>query len=637
MKFNFAWISEDQEPSPEDLKRCEERIFHLRIWEEEGCLPQAQITIPRPLSGVLVGGGKRFGFISVMTVDGKAIPLFKGSVVNCPVEIDGETIRLHFMAQGPERDQNLKKLLRQLHQDPVWDPLFVSEDKRQDADLVDLLEAKASHLYWDRVSDEVHLNDLLVGKSVISLKGNYYYDSLKLKLVHSPLEAIDMCVTANWVQRYQGSHTLDPVLRGHLKEGVLASYSGEHLEERWWKADQRMGLSGYRIKEASLERMRDTHGRLPIWVAPQDPLVKSAGRMKGLVGGTKPHKVHFKRSVFRPSLGVIWRYVQPRREKVLFTLRHEVQDLAFPPRTKKSLHFHLMRVAEGEECAYWASEIYYTKGESIEANNAIYEAKRSHRGSQSFEEDLKKGEWELVSEKKNYALQQSRGTYFTTDRGKQSLERALEIAKAYLAASSRCIEISFCCSLGQALEWTCRDSLSLEDPRLPGGKAMGKIKSLTFEAMGETGTQRAYVTIACCIGKGPLKPISQHGTEESYTVESVLEGSYALQGNSLKTHSGLVYKEYRTQVPERGHLYPEFLGASDILREVTVVNDADFQKEKLQNLQYPVSHNILRDLEEHKTRLNLRLEDLRTTRLLEHIITLEIPQAWSGPQHIKLS
>src|SRR5579863_4833561 len=151
MKFNFAWISEDQEPSLEDLKRCEERIFQLRIWEEEGCLPQAQITIPRPQAGVLVGGGKRVALISAVPEGGKAIPLFKGSVVNCPVEIDGETIRLHFMAQGPKRDQNLKKLMRQLHHDPVWDPLFIPEDKRQEADLVDLLEAKTTHLYWDRV------------------------------------------------------------------------------------------------------------------------------------------------------------------------------------------------------------------------------------------------------------------------------------------------------------------------------------------------------------------------------------------------------------------------------------------------------------------------------------------------------
>ena len=95
-----------------------------------------------------------------------------------------------------------------------------------------------------------------------------------------------------------------------------------------------------------------------------------------------------------------------------------------------------------------------------------------------------------------------RRAYFTTERGHASVAYLANIAAARLLASARCVEISFEVPFSYAADLSLRKSGSILDPRLPGGGAMGKIKSYTIFANGSSGEAGCRVTLGCTPGYG---------------------------------------------------------------------------------------------------------------------------------------
>lgn len=95
----------------------------------------------------------------------------------------------------------------------------------------------------------------------------------------------------------------------------------------------------------------------------------------------------------------------------------------------------------------------------------------------------------------------SRGFYFPTDRGTQSFEYLICVARASLLMSARTVKITFNCRMERALGMTCRNSVRLYDRHIPGGTAIGKVTSIRITADGE-GTMLGTVTISCASGYG---------------------------------------------------------------------------------------------------------------------------------------
>jgi hypothetical protein len=96
------------------------------------------------------------------------------------------------------------------------------------------------------------------------------------------------------------------------------------------------------------------------------------------------------------------------------------------------------------------------------------------------------------------------GVYFATERGAQSIEYLIAVARARLAAAARAVlitvEIPF--QLGVAFGLSCRQSALLTDPRLPGGQASGKVMSYTLASRGDGGDQTCRIQMGCTIGRG---------------------------------------------------------------------------------------------------------------------------------------
>ena len=88
--------------------------------------------------------------------------------------------------------------------------------------------------------------------------------------------------------------------------------------------------------------------------------------------------------------------------------------------------------------------------------------------------------------------------FFPTSRGQQSVEYAVNRARAKIRMRSRAIEISWECPIEMVLGMSCRMNATIYDPRIPSGVATGKVISYGMTAKG--GKIRGKVTIGCSVG-----------------------------------------------------------------------------------------------------------------------------------------
>ncbi len=92
-------------------------------------------------------------------------------------------------------------------------------------------------------------------------------------------------------------------------------------------------------------------------------------------------------------------------------------------------------------------------------------------------------------------------SYFASARGQVSIEYLGSLVRAKLLYRARCIEITFDCEYRLGVDLTTRKTVTLHDPRIAGGVALGKIKHVELSVDGG-GAAIAHVTLACCAGLG---------------------------------------------------------------------------------------------------------------------------------------
>jgi hypothetical protein len=118
-----------------------------------------------------------------------------------------------------------------------------------------------------------------------------------------------------------------------------------------------------------------------------------------------------------------------------------------------------------------------------------------------------------------------RRQYFVTDRGLQSVEYLIAMARAHLLVRSRAVEVEFQCRFERAVTLNCRKNARLFDSRrLPGGNALGKIISYSFAANGDTGELIGRVVMGCAIGYGGA--VAEVSGYPTYVEEGYVEPGY---------------------------------------------------------------------------------------------------------------
>lgn len=120
-----------------------------------------------------------------------------------------------------------------------------------------------------------------------------------------------------------------------------------------------------------------------------------------------------------------------------------------------------------------------------------------------------------------------RNSYLITDRGHDSLAYLLALCRVRLLARARAVNVSFTTTLAVGAALSLRHTVTLTDPRIPGGTATGKVVSLTLSGDATSGVHKADVTIACAVGRGNELGEIPTGTPE-YVDPSYISTGYQI-------------------------------------------------------------------------------------------------------------
>lgn len=632
MKFYFAWCHEEDHFDPQIHAREDESLFSLEILGQEATYPTACVQLVNPRCGLLNPARQQWAFISGDRGQGVEL-LFRGRVLSIPEHIDGETLKILFIAEPTDAQEILLHLHQTLKEAPFWDPLFIQEDHQENP--FESLEARAALYCWSRTAAKVTLSDYFRGQEKLVLKENFFRDSLKISRTATPLAAIEVTLTAEWIQRYEGRTDISRLLRAKFPEGLINTLTGQSLEKGWWRRGERMGRSGYWVAQSELREIQPKYtGALnlypahskPFWMSPYDPLNETK----------KPQIKRFKRSWYLPKLVLGWHYRQRRRENLHFKLEQKTQTVAYEaPRTRK-LHLHLQNLMLAEDFHPWKPDWVYSRGYRVIEKGLVYECLRTHHSPKCFTEDLAK--WRCLGKQPDIPLEKGRGSFFLTDRGRQAFEHALEIAQAHLAATARAITLKVEAPLETLWDISCDHTLEIEDPRLPGGKAQGKVIAYALKVEGKTGRHWAQVSLGISVGAQDHPPQVTREASLHYVDGDYMEaGTYQLESKAWRASpSGFVYEGWGDQISHRGYHYPERLRATDIVEDIVVKNTAEEQNQALQVAQYPNRHHVKSVLKEIATEMRIVLADLQGLGTLTHDLYEKIPMVWSAPPQIDL-
>ncbi|MCE3230908.1 MAG: hypothetical protein K0R52_836 [Alphaproteobacteria bacterium] len=428
------------------------------------------------------------------------------------------------------------------------------------------LEARSALFAWDRLTGQVSVSDLFQGRCVLDVTDVFFADSLKVSLAETPLSHISVTLTAEWVQEASGEVSLGRKIAAAFPGGMINTLTPHALEATWFKEGQKLGRSGFWVVESHLNQVTPPRTGVLDVYPTLTPEVMTGDELT-----QAPKTLRAKRFWMSGTVVLGWRYRQKRREVVQVTVSQKTQlDGAIRPLTR-TLHLHLQQVAPAV-------------------------------GS----------------------------TFFLTSRGRQAVDHALEVARAHLAASARCLEIEICLPFEAGLALSMDHSVCLVDARIPGGRALGKVVAYSLRQDGLKAC--AWVRFAASIGAEPERtpfPETTFYAEPAY-------GDTGMPPYH-QTASGLVYASYAHQRPQEGMIEGANLSVHDLVKDVFVSHDAERQIQALQSQQYPVRQNIKSVLEEVPTVISLDLADLRTQGVVEHVIQLQTIGLWTAPCQVDVS
>ncbi|WP_032112223.1 hypothetical protein [Candidatus Paracaedibacter symbiosus] len=435
MRFFLNWIDVNSLPTGEEITKTDLDILDLVITQREGEIALCQLTVP--LTSPLKQNSQAILFVEV---EGKRTPLFKGKLMDLPLQINDWQQVIEFYAIPYDAKEKLAQLRDEIQQSGNWDELFIEESSRQDP--VEALEATPSLFCWDPVSHAVELSDLFQGRRIRKYdETQILKDTLSIKIAGLPKPYIKVSVVAEWIQEVRGELNLFPLIEKHFNGGRINTLTAKGLISSWPRTGQILGRSGYAVVESRLAPFTPgTTGSLGLYPQMTQKIIFADEPVKS---------VHLKHSWFTGKLKLEWNYRQRRREITTFKLHHQNQLLQRSEFKKLDLVLNLADISQ-----------------------------------------------QLPSP--------SAPSFFETERGKKAIMHAIKIARCHLAASARGIEVSFKVPFAEAISLSMDDSIQIRHHAFHGDSATGKLVSYKLSASFEKSWAELKVAIAAGIGEEGL-------------------------------------------------------------------------------------------------------------------------------------
>lgn len=483
-KIYFAWVSPEEVFNPATHSREDEDVFSVRISESEGEFALATVEIRNPRAGLLSPARLQRCFISAEIIGRTSTStqlLFGGRVVGIPVSLGRETVELEFIARPDDWTTKQAALLSELKASPRHHAALVSDEN----DLTQVLEGFAGLPQWSRTTGLVKLADI---DATRGLSGSYettlfdltsaaLEDSLDVTVSGSPLSAVRVELDVSWTQSMPVLSvplSADPGygVSGYL-EGLFggrpATLTGEDFAASWPAQGSALD-GGWSVLSSYL--VGETDG----FVTRQVDVAEAAPRA-AWADATYPVEIPISR--FYGNLVLQGRYEQPRREVVSLTVAADVQPLVEPPEPEL-----LQYSVDGAAIAPASEKLISTTYREYDASTLDYLTKQvSYR--------LAKGQLTYAGMSGNQAVI---GPVLTA---------ALARAEARLRASARCVEVSVDLTFEKSLWLDTSSVVRLNDDRLPGGSATGKVTSVELYADGD-GSCFGRVSFACSVGRAAV-------------------------------------------------------------------------------------------------------------------------------------
>lgn len=526
--YYFAWVDETDTAFSAAFLREDEDIFAFELSQAEGQFANLTIDVRNPEEGLLNPSRKLWAWFSADfgdTAGGQ--PLFFGRVVAMPEEIIENVVRLTLSARPLDFAADKATAAAALKVAPYWDPVWITPELADDPDAV--LESRSALWHIDRVTHAITISDMLEAEDgVIDLADDVFRDSIELNFGAPPATRITVEATVGWDQVAIGSYDLKSALleaaaaAGTTTTGTISSFTGQGLMEDWPEEGARIG-GGWSFGECSIRRVDG-------FVVPEDYQTQVLSTSNGWYGGQTAKWPCWK---MYPELAVKYDVTRRRTEVVRFTLTADAQGFVTDPDEMEALTVTL------------SSDLV---GEPVDAYDELPIGDRIRRA------------------------------YFSTERGRQSVDYLVAVARARLRDRARSVEIKGETRLSNGAGFSCRKAIRVEDSRLPGGAATGKIISYSLSLDGDSGEAVAAFVIGCSVGKG--NAISEAVGTPTYAEEGYAEvGWQRYAGASSSVVSGEVTVfDYSDILPDDDGLDFEHLTEAQVLDSLTVINGESTQR-----------------------------------------------------------
>jgi hypothetical protein len=524
--FFFAWIDPDEDFDPDVHSREDEKVFAFEMTHSEGDFASLAIDIKNPRANLIAPTRKLWAWFSK---DGT--PIFKGRLIAMPEDLQGNVIRLSFVARGLNFAAQKQSLANDLKVFPFFDYIWIDSQRLDDPDVV--LEARAELWHIDRVTHDWSVSSITSGEDgVVTL--NHFYDTLKSKYGSTPLRAVTVNATVTWDQIAVGEMDMTqelcdafalvgtPLISGRPQ--IVSSYTGQGLMGDW-PAPGTDARGGWSVSlKSTIQRIdgvvrQSRHKDVTITNdSSGDPLVN-------------PATAEFFVWEMIPHFPMAYSVSRSRIETVTFRLESDIQPLVTDPGGDDATLITISSSAVGEP----------EDPTDPDSKPPIGDVRRR--------------------------------SYMMTNRGLHSFEYLLMLARATLLGRARAVELSVSISLEDGLGLSCRKDAIINDPRLPAGTARGKIIEYRLSADGD-GKQKCDVTIGCTVGEGnTLDP--EPGLPE-YVDDDYVE-DYQMYDGAFLNVDGINYKDYRdTVIKDDGIDFLTF-GPKDVITNFTVTNGETIQ------------------------------------------------------------
>jgi hypothetical protein len=521
-RWYFAWVDPEEDEHLPGHERVDEDFIRIEIEHLEGSVASAIVEVRNPRTGLLNPARKVWAAIAVDLGQG-AERIFFGRLVGIPEQVHEERIALHFDARPIDFHAQKAALAETLKQLPWYDRVWLRTDELDDPDAA--LKARPERFHVDRVTHDVTISNIASGEdgTLVITDAMHKRDRLEFMPGDAPSSRVEVEGVVSWLQEATGAIDISNAVRGAFPDGLVASYTGEGLLRNWFSDGQRIG-GGWTIRRARLDRT--------------DGVQVAAVSSQGITQTATV--VDYRKWTFWPEVVVEYDAARTFIERMRFAVVADVQPVqtkGIEPEDKDPIRL------------------------TLQSSHALSEPVPGTEDTDNPDGIIPIGDVR-------------RRQYFVTNRGKQSAEHLMLLARVALIRAARCVEVSASISLADGIGLSCRMNAQIHDGRLPGGQATGKVVGYTLFIDGDAMTEGATVTIGCMVGEGNTVEASP-GTP-TWVEEGVLEpGIQVYEGQVHVPDAGdIAHPDYSHVTPNDDGIDFFDMRPSQVIEEIEVTGTA---------------------------------------------------------------